>query len=213
MAGKVFPVLRSCSITFPHHIETIRLQPVTMPACTNLTYDSNDLDPLRCFHDLPLKYLIVNSGQWNVRRGNHQLISICHMVLPCAESLTRLDLQVQCSEQLLAYMLSLLPALEVLYLRLACPRALNEAFFQKFVATKSNADSQCETGYLHQTLLQQIFGRMLHSEHGGWQVPILGSSKLVEDSTYRSATAHCIGPGGPVWSGSVHRQEQCGIWI
>ena len=144
MAGKVFSILESCSITFPHRFDTIRLRPVTMPVCTSLTYDSNDLDPLRCFHDLPLQELIVSSGQWNVRRGNLQLIAICYMVLPSTQSLTRLELQVRCSEHLLAYMLSLLPALESLCLRLASPHALNTAFFQEFVASKSNADSPHE---------------------------------------------------------------------
>ena len=146
MAGRAFPVLWSCNITFPHHIDTIRLQPVTMPACISLRYDSNDLDPLRSFQDLPLTALAVTSGQWNVRRGNLQLMPICHMVLPRAQSLTILDFQVRCSEQLLVHMLNLLPALMGLTLRLASPRALSEAFFQQFVATKSNADSPCEMG-------------------------------------------------------------------
>ena len=149
MAGKAFSALQTCSITFPHHFDAIRLQPVTMPACTDLTYDSNDLDPLRYFHDLPLIALVVKSGQWNARRGNLQLIPICHMVLPCAQNLTELDLQVRCSGQLLAYMLSLLPALEELILRIASPYALSETFFQAFVTTKSNnADSPCEMGVL-----------------------------------------------------------------
>ena len=149
MAGRTFPVLQSCDITFPHHIDTIRLQPVTMPACTNLIYDSNDLDPLRYFHHLPLLALAVASRQWNVRRGNLQLIPICHIVLtPCAQSLFMLDLQVRCSEQLLIYMLSLLPALTDLILRLASPCVLSETFFHAFVATKPNADSPCEMGTL-----------------------------------------------------------------
>jgi hypothetical protein len=33
----------------PTPFDTICLQPVTMPACTSLTYDSNDLDPLQVF--------------------------------------------------------------------------------------------------------------------------------------------------------------------
>ena len=139
MAGRNFFVLQTCDIIFPHHIDTIRLQPVTMPACTSLTYDSNDLDPLRYFHDLPLTALAITCGQWNVTRGNLQLVAICHMVLPRAQRLTALDIQVRCSEQLLAYMLSLLPALNLLILRLAGPRALSEAFFEKFVATTPNA--------------------------------------------------------------------------
>ena len=148
MAGRVFPVLQSCDITFPHQIDAISLQPVTMPACTTLRYDSNDLSPLRCFHHLPLAELMVKSGQWNVTRGNLQLVAICHISVPCAQSLTRLNLQVRCSGQRLIYMLSLLPALKVLDLILANPRALSETFFQAFVATKPNACSPCDMGAL-----------------------------------------------------------------
>ena len=119
-----------------------------MPACTDLTYGSNDLDPLRHFHDLPLAGLTVTNGQWNVRRGNLQLMAICHMVIPHAQNLTRLDLQVRCSEQLLICMLSLLPALNGLSLRLASPRALNKTFFQAFIATYSDANSPSEMGGL-----------------------------------------------------------------
>ena len=144
MAGKVFPVLRGCDIAFPHYINTICLQPVSMPACTDLKYDSNFLYPLRCFHNLPLHDLTVLCGQWNVRKGDPQLIAICDMIPPYARSLTRLDLQVRCSEQLLIYVLSLLPALKSLYLRLASPCALSETFFRAFVATNSYSDSPYE---------------------------------------------------------------------
>ena len=146
MAGRVFPLLWRCFIKFPHQADAICDQPVTMPTCTSLTYQSNNLDPLRNFHDLPLAGLTVTSGQWNITRGNLELMIITHMVVPSAQSLTMLDLQVRCSEQLLTCMLSLLPALDTLYLRLASPRALSETFFQAFVATESDADSPCETG-------------------------------------------------------------------
>ena len=148
MAGKVFPALQRCKITFPHQIDTICLQPVTMPACTSLIYNSNHLDPLRYFHDLPLAELAVNCGQWNVMRGNPQFMAICQMVVPRAQHLTKLDIQVRCSEQLLICMLSLLPALEILHLGLASPRALSEAFFEAFAATDSDADSRREIGVL-----------------------------------------------------------------
>ena len=148
IAGRVFPVLRRCFITFPHQIDAICLEPVTMPACTSLAYVSNDLSPLRYFHDLPLADLTATTGQWNVKRGNLQLITICDMAVPHAKSLTSLNLHVRCSERLLIGMLSLLPGLKVLYLRLASPCALNVTFFQAFVATKSNAGSPCEMGAL-----------------------------------------------------------------
>jgi len=148
MAGKVFPALESCSITFPHHINAICVQPVTMLACTKLVYDSNDLDPLRHFHHPPLAVLTVRSGQWNVRRGNPQFVAVCPMVFASAQSLSELDLEVQCSEQLLDLALRQLPALGWLCLRLASPHALSETFFQEFVGTRSNAGSPCEMAAL-----------------------------------------------------------------
>jgi hypothetical protein len=143
MAGKVFPALRRCSITFPHHIDTICLQPVAMPACSSLEFDSNGLGPLRYFHHLPLKSLTVTSGQWNARRGSRQLVAMCPIVLASAQSLTRLRLHVQCSEQLLTCMLGLVPALRSLTLGLASPRALSVAFFQAITAATFNAGSPC----------------------------------------------------------------------
>ena len=146
MAGKAFPSLCTCSIIFPHQTDTICNQPVSMPACAVLEYDSNDLDPLGYFHDLPFANLTIKSGQWNVMRGNRALVAVCNTIAPHAQSMTRLDIQVRCSQKLLTCMLSLLPALEYLILRLASPRALNEKFFRAFVATKSNADSPHEMG-------------------------------------------------------------------
>jgi len=149
MAGKVFPTLERCSITFPHHSDAICVQqPVTMLACTSLVYDSNDLHPLRHFHHLPLIRLKVTNGQWNVRRGNPQFVAICPIAFASAQSLTRLDLEVQCSEQLLVLALRQLPALAYLCLRLASPHALSETFFKVFVATRSNAGSPCEMAAL-----------------------------------------------------------------
>jgi hypothetical protein len=144
MAGKVFPVLHACSITFPHHIDAICLQPVTLPNCTSLTYDSNDLDPLRHFHHPPLALLKVASGQWNIRRGNPQFIAMCPIVLASAQSLSKLELQVQCSEQLLVLALRHLPALNELVLDLVSPHSLSATFFQAFVDTRSNPNSPCE---------------------------------------------------------------------
>jgi len=171
MAGRVFPALESCSITFPHHSDTIHVQPVTMflweregmrhapsrlstdvPvtmfACTELAYDSNDLDPLRHFHHSPPTRLQVRSGQWNVRRGNPQFVVICPTVFTSTQCLYFLDIGVQCSEQLLVLALRQLPALEELCLRLASPYALSETFFQEFVTTRSNAGSPCEMAAL-----------------------------------------------------------------
>ena len=59
-----------------------------------------------------------------------------------------LDLQVQCSEQLLVLALGHLPALEELVLRLASPHALCATFFQKFVAMNSDAGNPSELAVL-----------------------------------------------------------------
>jgi len=148
MAGKVFPALESCCITFPHHSDTICVRPVTLLACTELLFDSNDLHPLGHFHLPLLGSLWVTSGQWNVQRGNPQFVAICPTIFASAQSLTSLELEVQCSEQLLVLALRQLPALHALRLRLASPHALSEAFFQRFIDTRSNASSPCEMAAL-----------------------------------------------------------------
>ena len=140
MAGHVFPALRECLITFPHHADTIQaLQPVSMPSCFNFRYHSSDLQPLAHFHLPSLKYLDVKSSQWNVWRGNPQLAALCPVFTAGAKNLIRLHLAVVCSEQLLVYMLSLAPALEQLMLVLTRPDALSTTFFQAFIVTDPNA--------------------------------------------------------------------------
>jgi hypothetical protein len=48
MEGRVFPVLRECSMIFPHYADAI--QSVYMPSCSILTYDSNNLGTVEHFH-------------------------------------------------------------------------------------------------------------------------------------------------------------------
>ena len=141
MAGHVFPALDRCEIIFPHHADTIQaLQPVSIPSCYHFRYHSNDLHPLAQFHLPSLKDLDVKSTQWNVWRGNPQLVAICPVAAAQARSLIYLRLDVQCSEQLLVYMLSLVPVLRVLLLGLAHPDALSTTFCQAFIVREPNAD-------------------------------------------------------------------------
>jgi len=193
MAGKVFPALESCSITFPHHIDAICVQPVTMLACSYLAYASNDLGPLRHLQHPPLTWLQVRSGQWNVRRGNPQFVAICPTVFASAQSLLRLDLEVQCSEQLLVLALRLLPALASLRLRLASPHALSETFFQGFIAARSNGGSLCEMAALPRlplcaglTDLNVHYRRWLRGVERKGLIPVFSdivSSRQPEDCT------------------------------
>jgi len=142
MAGHVFSALVTCHITFPHHVDTIQaLQPVTMPSCHSLTYHSNDLHPLTHFYLHPLSELDVKSGQWNTWRGNRQLAALYPKFTAGAQSLTVLRLGVTCREQLLIYMLRLVPALEHLSLGLASPNALSMAFFQAFIVREPTVDN------------------------------------------------------------------------
>ena len=71
-------------------------------------------------------------------------MAMCPIIVASAQSLTTLDLQVQCSGQLLLLALSLVPALHYLGLILSRPHALSAKFFRAFVATTPNADSPCE---------------------------------------------------------------------
>jgi hypothetical protein len=144
MAGHAFPALMSCDITFPHHANTIALQPVSMPSCTRFEYDSNDLGPLKYFNCTLLEEMFVKSGQWSVWMGNYQLISLSSMLTASAQRLTRLGVHVQCSESLLTGMLRLVPALKELELGFTSPHALSEKFFQQLVAAEPSASSSYE---------------------------------------------------------------------
>jgi len=142
MAGHVFPALIRCHITFPQHVDTVQaLQPVTMPSCDFLRFISNNLHPLTHFYLPPLSQLYVKSGQWNTWRGNRQLAILYPIVIAGAQSLTDLHLDVTCREQLLIYMLRLVPALRHLSLRLSSPNALSVAFFQAFIVREPNVDN------------------------------------------------------------------------
>jgi len=142
MAGHVFPTLETCHLTFPRHVDTIQvLQPVTMPSCKWFTYNSNDLHPLTHFFLPPLSQLDVKSGQWNTWRGNRQLAALSPIFTAGAQRLTFLRLDVTCREQLLIYMLRLVPALRDLSLGLASPNALSIAFFQAFIVREPSVDN------------------------------------------------------------------------
>ena len=145
MAGHIFPALEKCRIIFPLHADTIHaFQPVTMPSCSFLLYNSNDLHPLSQFHLPSLYTLDVKNGQWNAWRGNPQLISFCPIVAANPQTLTVLRLDIQCSGRLLGYILRLTPAVEELWLGLAHPNALSKTFFQAFIVRESHADRVSE---------------------------------------------------------------------
>ena len=140
MGGQAFPALMKCAVVFPHHADTIQpLQPVSMPICQEFDYNSNDLSPLRTFYLPNIETLGVICGQWSVWRGNLQLIPLYSLVTT-SSLITDLRLDIQCSEQLLVFVLRLVPALQWLQLRLASPNALGKAFFQAFILREPDED-------------------------------------------------------------------------
>ena len=162
MAGHIFPTLKSCSITFPPHVDTIAFQPVTMPSCSTFIYDSNNLRPLVHFSLPVLHRLDVVCGQCTNWRGNLQLSMMQPIFTASAQSLTSLRLQVKCSERFLANMLRLIPALGDLWLGLTSPHALSESFFLEF-AERPNVNAM--TGPSSQTiapLCRELFKLCLH---------------------------------------------------
>ena len=144
MAGHAFPALQKCRIIYPHHADTIDLQPVTMPSCSSLLYHSNNLRPLTQFHLPLLDALDVENAQWNVWRGNTQLVSLCPIIFHSSQSLNTLRLDIKCSGWLLVKMLNLAPALEELRLGLSDPNALPKAFVQAFIAKEHHVDGVSE---------------------------------------------------------------------
>ena len=197
MADRVFPALQRCYIIFPHHIDTLTLHPVMIPSCTTLEYASNDFFPLRNFCHPPLVVLRLTCGQCNVRRGNPQLATIFPVIAASRKSLTRLDIAVKCSEELLTYVLSLVPALDKLVLRLASPSALSETFFRQFVVPCPSENNPSEVnGPPSQTITPICVGlTMLFLHYRRWLrgperktlIPVFGdivSSRWPEESHY-----------------------------
>jgi hypothetical protein len=161
MAGQSFPALKECSIIFPHHADTI--QSVFMPSCSILKYDYNNLGALEHFHCPRLGELEIKCGQCKKWRGDLQL-AVLHPIF-AAQSLTRLQLEIKCSEWLLNSMLRLVPALDDLWMGLSSPHALSRDSLLAFAAGGRNASA----GPSSQTiapLCRQL--RKLHLHYKRW---------------------------------------------
>ena len=135
MTGKTFSALEKISIIFPQHANAI--QSVSVPSCSALKYSSNNLGALEHFHFLRLDELEVQCSESRKWSGDLQLAALRFIFI--AQSLTRLRLEIRCSEQLLDYMLRLVPSLEELWMGLWAPHALSIAFFLAFAAGGRNA--------------------------------------------------------------------------
>jgi hypothetical protein len=161
IAGQSFPALKDCSIIFPQHVDAIRS--VFMPICSILRYDSNNLGALEHIRTSHLDRLETKCGQWSTWRGTLQLVAM-HRIF-AAQSLTCLQLEIKCSEWLLAYMLRLVPALGELRMGLSSPSALSSAFFLAFADEGSNAGARPPRKII-EPLCRQL--RVLHLNYKRW---------------------------------------------
>ena len=199
IAGRTFPVLKECSIIFPHHADAI--QSVYMPSCSILKYHSNNLGALEHFHIPHLDRLKIKCGQWRAWRGTLQLFAV-HPIF-ATQNLTCLRLEIKCSERLLAYMLRLVPALEELWLGLSSPHALSSAFFLAFAAGGRDARGQ--------TVLQLCRKlRKLHLYYKRWSrgaernglIPVFGAivaSHSREEPMFSCQLGFSEGPYSQEW--------------
>ena len=161
MAGRVFPVLDTCKVVFPYNADSIQaLQPVTLPACTQLKYEANNLVPMMYFSHPQLDRLDVKCAQCSSWRGNIQLGAVQPAVAASSQTLRHLRLYIQCSEHLLSEILKLVPALNYLYLGLAGPHALSEDFFRTHIAPLATRSKE---SYLRKRPAHQIRAPFLPS--------------------------------------------------
>ena len=203
IAGRTFPVLKECTIIFPHHADA--LQSVYMPSCSILKYGSNNLGILEHIHHPPLARLEIQCGQWSTWRGTLQLVAVHHLFV--AQSLTCLHLEIKCSERLLADMLRLVLALEELWMGLSSPHALSSAFFLAFAAGGRNAS----VGPPSQTVLPLCRKlKKLHLHYKRWSrgaernglIPAFGAivaSHSIEEQMFSCRLSFGEGPYSQEW--------------
>ena len=210
MAGQIFPALEECSIIFPQDANIF--QSVCMPSCSILRYDSNNLGALEHFHCPRLGALEIKCGQWRKWRGNLQLAAL-HPIF-AAQSLTRLQLEIKCSERLLAYMLGLAPGLEELWMGLSSPHALSSDFFLAFAAGGRNTTVGLPSHTLG-PLCRQL--RKLHLHYKRWSrggernglIPAFGAivaSYPPEEHVFSFKWSFGEGPGLQEWI--VHKPNK-----
>jgi hypothetical protein len=140
MAGREFPMLVECAITWPQQIDALR-KGISLPTCTSLTYQGRK-PYLLSYATLPqLTSVAVGNSAWNAQRGSEELIT------PRAEPignlgrqwtrLRTLHLDIRCHSESIIAILRSLPTLEELTLDIARPNALGRKFFKALMATES----------------------------------------------------------------------------
>jgi len=151
MAGRTFPNMEDCTITWPHYPETLALGGgVDLPVCTRFMYGDHIIDTLPNFRIPKLDTLIVRNEAWNKPRGSMQLAAVWNgtagQVPPLKPRVLHLD--TQCHDQHLINALSMLSELEELRLGVVRPDALGKGFFSALQAKRGNS-SRSASGATH----------------------------------------------------------------
>ena len=143
MSGRTFPSLEDCTIVWPHHPESLRLQGgVDLPVCTQFIYDDHLIEPISDFRLPKLDKIVVRNEAWNKPRGSAQLASVWGGPGHVSWLKPRvLHLNTQCHDQHLINALQMHPDLEELVLGLARPDGLGRKFFNTMMAKKLKAVS------------------------------------------------------------------------
>jgi len=143
MSGRTFPALEDCTIVWPHHPESLRLQGgVDLPVCTHFIYDHHLIEPISDFRLPNLDQMVVRNEARKKPRGSMQLASVWgKSAHPKWLKPRALHLDTQCHDQHLINALQLHPDLEELVLVLVHPDGLGKKFFNTMVARRLKAVS------------------------------------------------------------------------
>jgi len=149
MAGRTFPNMEDCTITWPHYPEMLALGGgVDLPLCTHFMYCDHITDTLTNFRIPKLDTLIVRNEAWNKPRGSMQLAAVWNGTAGQAPPLKPrvLHLDTQCHDRHLINALSMLSELEELRLGVARPDGLGKEFFS---ALQAKGEKNSPSGATH----------------------------------------------------------------
>ena len=147
MGGRIFPELRSCSLTSPTHSLPL-LSDVDFPVCTELELRNWDVKVARRFRTPIIHSLAIKSNKWTPVSGSKQVIIACSAGLGVQLRPRLLHLAALCKESVLLSVLELLPALEELRLDLPRSSVLGRWFFMSLLAKPAdNLNNDIERGW------------------------------------------------------------------
>jgi len=132
MAGRVFPVLDTCTIVTPPR--SFLALDVHLPTCREFHFHHRYTTSFGRFQMPMVNLLEINSNQWSPLNGSESLVQMCMAGLGTVVQPSVLHLTMLCNGSVLISALRLLPNLRELSLKLPRPSALGRRFFTAFLA-------------------------------------------------------------------------------